>query len=141
MFYGFISYALFIFWCCGTISIFVDVDHVWSLLGKESSIRFSDSFGRPFHTRTIFTIIAVFASFIMVTFGNGFYREILRVFGEEGFLLVMVILNVITYYGSKRVGKKLGIRLYNKKCQRINFDSKSRLNKRLENNDYNRNKS
>ena len=126
MFYGFISYALFIFWYCGIISIFVDVDHIWALFGKEPPIRFSNSFGRPFHTRAIFTIIAVFVSFIMVAFGNGFYQEVLRIFGEGGSLLAMVLLNVITYYGSKRVGKRLGIKLYNK---------------RLENNDYDRNKS
>ena len=115
MVYGFISYALFIFWCCGIVSIFVDVDHIWALFGRKPPIRFSNSFGRPLHTRTIFTFIAVIASFIMVTFGNGFYREILRIFGEGGSLLVMVFLNVISYYGSKRVGKRLGIELYNKR--------------------------
>lgn len=123
MFSGFIGYALFIFWCCGIVSIFVDVDHIWALFGKEPPIRLSDSFGRPFHTRTVFIIVAIIFSFIMVTFGNGFYEEILRIFGEEGSLLVMIILNVMTYYGSKRIGKQLSIKLYNR----------SKLNERLGN--------
>lgn len=123
IFSGLIGYALFIFWCCGIVSIFVDVDHIWNLFGKEPPVRFSDSFGRPFHTRTVFIIVAIIFSFIMVTFGNGFYEEILRIFGEEGSLLVMIILNVMTYYGSKRIGKQLSIKLYNR----------SKLNERLGN--------
>lgn len=117
-FNGLIVYALFIFWCCGIVSIFVDVDHIWALFGKESPIRFSDSFGRPFHTRTVFIIVAIIFSFIMVTFGNGFYGEILRIFGKEGSLLVIVILNVMTYYNSERVGKRLSICLYNARGSR-----------------------
>ena len=104
---GLISYTLFIFWIGGCLSICVDIDHIFVIFGRKPPIKLSDSFGRPFHTRAIFTFVAIVGSFIVVTLANGFYREILFRFGEGGTIVFLVILIVLTYISSKFLGQRI----------------------------------
>lgn len=111
MFFGIIAYSLFIFWMCGIISILIDCDHIFCLIGRKPCIKFSESYGRPFHTRTIFILVAFFVSIFVVSYVYGFYRGILFGIGEREVLLLMISLNLITYFGSKYLGSKFMYRL------------------------------
>jgi hypothetical protein len=108
---GIITYALFIFWIGGIVSIFIDSDHIFGLIGRKPSFKFSETYGRPFHTRTIFILVAYVISFFMGTFIYGFYKGILLGIGDGETLLLMLGLNIFTYLGSKYLGNKFFLRL------------------------------
>lgn len=115
---GIVAYALFILWCCGTSSILVDFDHIWSIIGREPPITLCTGYGRPLHTRRVFIVFACICAGIMVTFGTGFYRGIVVFLGIEMVLLLMIVMNVVTYLFSKRLGKKLATIMLNHKRER-----------------------
>ncbi len=104
---GTIGYALFVFWICGTSAVFVDIDHIWTILGRVCPIRLSESYGRPFHTRTVFVMVAIIISVIVVTFAHGLYEEILFGFGEIGTVIFFTTLIIITYISTKYLGRQL----------------------------------
>jgi hypothetical protein len=104
--YGEIAYTLFVFWVCGSLSVLVDIDHIWTILERVSPIRFSESYGRPFHTRIVFIVVACIICFSIITLGNGFYRGILQQFGEGGTVVFFLLLIILTYIFSKYLGEK-----------------------------------
>ena len=114
---GFFSYALFVLWYVGTVCVCVDFDHIFVILGRKSPIRLSESFGRPFHTRTVFTLVAIAACGFMVTFGNGFYRGVLLQFGEVGTIVFFATLIIITYGVSKYLGVEIQILIRDRKVE------------------------
>lgn len=108
---GWILYALFVFWISGVISVLIDIDHIFVLTGRKPPIKFSDTYGRPLHSRVIFTLVAVGISFVMATFVDGLYREILLGCGVGGAILFLVGLIVITGVVTKKVGRNFGNKL------------------------------
>jgi hypothetical protein len=108
---GIILYSLFIFWFGGCISVLVDLDHIFVLIGRKPPYKFSESYGRPFHTRGIFIGIAVGISFVMASFGFRFYRGILQGVGEGTALLFLIGIIIVTGLVFRTVGNRLGRRL------------------------------
>jgi len=107
---GFI-YALFVFWVCGSLSVLIDIDHIFVLIGRKPPFKLSESYGRPLHNRAIFALVAIIISFFMATFIDGFYRNILLGSGTGNAILLLIGLNIATYYIVKKIGLRFGKRL------------------------------
>jgi len=112
---GIIIYTLFVFWVCGIVSVFIDIDHIFVLIGRKSPIKLSESYGRPFHSRIVFALVAVAISFFMASFGYGFYRGILFGLDPRGSLLLMIGIVVGTFVGTKKIGNIFSKRLKNQR--------------------------
>lgn len=109
--FEFIAYTLFVFWVAGIISILVDVDHIWTLCKRVCPVRFSDSYGRPFHTNTIFVVVAIIGSILVVTFVDGFFRGVLQRVGAGETTLLLICLIGVTYYLSRDISEQLLARM------------------------------
>ena len=114
---GIITYALFVFWVCGGISVLIDSDHILSLFGRKPPFKLSESYGRPLHTRIVFVLASFFVSIIVVSYVYGLYQRILLRLGEGEVLLLMIALNIFTYYIVKYLGNKFLWRLINQRCE------------------------
>lgn len=108
---GGLTYALFVFWVCGSFSVLLDLDHIWTLFKRVCPVRLSESYGRPLHTRVVFSLVSCLVGIVVVTFANGLYAGILRQFGEGGANLLFLILILSTFVLAKYLGKRLFKRL------------------------------
>jgi len=103
--YGAISYTLFVFWICGSFSVLLDIDHLWTIFKRISPIRFSESYGRPLHTRMVFIVVSCVVSLCVVTLADGLYRGILQESGERGAIILFLCLIIITIILTKYIGR------------------------------------
>ena len=108
---GIIVYSLFVFWVCGIVAVLIDFDHIFVLIGRKPRFKLSDSYGRPFHNRAVFALVAVVISLCMATSFDGFYRGILSGLGFGGTVLLLIGMIIITYIVVKKVGNNFGERL------------------------------
>jgi hypothetical protein len=109
--FGIIVYTLFVFWVCGCVSVFIDIDHIYSLIGRRPPFKISESYGRPFHSRTIFALVACGISFIIAAFLDGLYRAILLRLGIGGTILLLISIIIISGVVFYKVGNDFGNRL------------------------------
>jgi hypothetical protein len=97
----FINISLFIFWISGIISVLVDMDHIWRIMGRKPPINYSKWNGRPLHTSIVFFCIAILCGFFVCTFVLRFYVQMATTMGELGILGVLCYLNIGTFIGLK----------------------------------------
>jgi len=74
--------AFCIFGIVGFVSVLVDMDSIWKVLGITSPLNFTIVEGRDFHTPLLFILIACVASIIITTFAfrQAKFRRIMGVF-------------------------------------------------------------
>jgi hypothetical protein len=104
MMYGGLSYALFVFWICGSFSVLLDIDHIWMVLKRIPPIKLGESYGRPLHTRIVFIVASCLVGLCVVTLADGLYRGILQGLGDGGASILFLCLIVITFVFTKYVG-------------------------------------
>lgn len=117
----FISYALFLFWVFGLMSVLLDLDHLWKLYGYNPPVNLTDWDGRPLHDSIVCLIVSGICSVVFLALIYGLVGNIFGGFRKGIWLLIMLGLNIATYLTSWRLGSK--------------------LNEMLENDDYDRDKS
>jgi hypothetical protein len=92
----FINMSLFVFWICGSISVLVDMDHIWSRIGREPPVNPSKWVGRPLHTSVIFSIIGIIYGCFVAAFVYGLYVQMATGVGILGTLSALSGLNIVT---------------------------------------------
>lgn len=93
----FINSSLLVFWICGTISVLVDMDHIWSRTGRKPPVNLSKWHGRPLHTSVVFMFIAILYSIIVCSLIFGLYVQMAAGMGVLGTLSILCGLNIGTY--------------------------------------------
>lgn len=63
----FIARAFSMFWFGGIISVLVDVDHVWSILGLEEPYSLTGIYGRPFHHPVAYLLLGIICGVLVAT--------------------------------------------------------------------------
>jgi hypothetical protein len=74
--------ALLIVWIFGSISVLVDLDSIWKILGITSPFNFTLLEGRDFHTPLLFVLFACIFSIVATTFASrqGRIRRTMEIF-------------------------------------------------------------
>lgn len=64
----FIARTLLVFWIAGCLSVLVDLDHLWKLVGVEAPLNLTDWVGRPLHHPVVFMLYAIICGLLTVAF-------------------------------------------------------------------------
>ncbi len=109
----FVSYALFLFWIFGLMSVLLDLDHLWKLYGYTPPINLTNWYGRPLHNSIVYLFVSGICSIVFLTLIYGLVGILFEAFREIVWMEILFGLNILTYLVSWRLGSKLNKRLGN----------------------------
>lgn len=72
-----VARALSVFWIAGCLSVLVDLDHLWSILGLEEPFNLTGWPSRPLHHPVVFVLYAIICGLLVVALINGWNVDVL----------------------------------------------------------------